>query len=186
MGRSRYPEAVAAFSSSRDAFRCASSLSGEARKRFEARLRQEVRELRDGIRALEERRLKEGMAGWKEINQDTRTPGQTRQAVDNLRARLEALEASMRRDGQAPLGVTLALGTAHFQAGQLADAEREFRAVLAADPRSGDAHNNLAVVLMLDGRLDEAEREVRLAEKAGVEVNPRLKQELKRRKATKP
>ena len=54
--------------------------------------------------------------------------------------------------------------------------------MLLADPRSGDAHNNLAVVLMLSGRLEEAEREVRLAEQAGVEVNPRLKDEIRKRR----
>ena len=56
--------------------------------------------------------------------------------------------------------------------------------MLALDPGSGDAHNNLAVVLMLTARLDEAEREVKLAEKAGVAVSPRLKDEIKKRKET--
>ncbi len=182
MGLGRHAEAVAAFSRSREAFRCLASLSGDSRKQAQDRLRQEIRELRDGIRSLEDRRLKEHLIQWKEINQDTRTPGQKLQALEDLRDRLRALEDALRRGAAVPLGVTLALGTAYFQAGQLADAEREFRSVLAADPRSGDAHNNLAVVCMLDGRLDEAEREVRLAEKAGVEVNPRLKQELRRRR----
>lgn len=64
----------------------------------------------------------------------------------------------------------------------LAEAEREFRAALAADPGTGDAHHNLAVVCLVDGRLDEAERELRLAEKAGVPIHPRLKDELRKRR----
>jgi Flp pilus assembly protein TadD len=103
-----------------------------------------------------------------------------------LRAHIDALEASLQSGTVVPVGVTLALGTAHFQAGSLADAEQEFRAALVADPRSGDAHNNLAVVCMLTSRLDEAEREVKLAEKAGVPVNPRLKDEIRRRKQNPP
>lgn len=35
---------------------------------------------------------------------------------------------------------------------------------------------------MLSDRLEEAEREVALAQKAGVEVNPRLKDEIRKRK----
>jgi Flp pilus assembly protein TadD len=182
MGLARYGEAVAAFSRSREAFRCSASAAGEARKRAESRLRVEISELRDGIRALDERRLKENLVLWKEVNDDTRSAGQKLRALEDLRGRLEALEGALRSGNAVPAGVNLAIGTAHFQAGQLADAEREFRGMLAADPRSGDAHNNLAVICMLDGRLDEAAREIRLAEKAGIDVSPRLKQELRRRR----
>jgi tetratricopeptide (TPR) repeat protein len=101
-------------------------------------------------------------------------------SIQEMEKRLWQLERRGRDD--APIGVTLALGTAHFHAGSLADAEREFRAVIAADPRSGDAHNNLAVVLMLTDRLEEAEREADLAEKAGVAVSPRLREEIRKRK----
>ena len=54
--------------------------------------------------------------------------------------------------------------------GAIADAEVEFRAVLARDPKSGDAHHNLALVLTITDRLDEAEREIAAAEKAGAPV----------------
>ena len=42
----------------------------------------------------------------------------------------------------------------------------------------GQAHNNLAVICMLTGRLDEAEAEVKLAERNGFRVNPRFKDDL--------
>ena len=182
MAAHRYPEAVAAFSRSREAFRCTSRLSGEERKLAERRMRDAIRELRDGIRSLEDRRLKESRVAWKEMNGETATLQETQRATNNLRNRLEDLESALKHGDRAPLGVTLALGTAHFQAGALDAAEREFRAVIRADPDSGDAHNNLAVVCMLTGRLDEAVREVRATENAGVPVTPQLKQELERRK----
>ncbi len=54
----------------------------------------------------------------------------------------------------------------------MADAEREYRAASKVEPKLGEAHNNLAVVLVLTGRLDDAEREMKAAEKAGFRVSP--------------
>ena len=50
------------------------------------------------------------------------------------------------------------------------------------NPKLGEAHNNLAVVLMMNGRLIEAEEEVRLAERAGLRLNQRFKDDLQERK----
>jgi len=44
----------------------------------------------------------------------------------------------------------------------------------------------MAVVCMLTGRLDEADSEVALAEKAGVKVPQGLKDEIKKRRAPQP
>lgn len=77
----------------------------------------------------------------------------------------------------------LALGNAYFQTGALTEAEREFRQALAALPDWGDAHHNLAVVLLATGRLDEAQEEADRAEAAGVAVHPRLREELQRKRA---
>jgi Flp pilus assembly protein TadD len=173
MGLRRFPDAVGAFGRSREAFRCAGG-SG--------RLDDQIRALRDVIRRFERNRSQEGGAQWRAVNGDSSTKGDALVAAHELERRLDDLERAKKSADPAPLGVTLALGTAYFQAGSLDDAEREFRAVLAADPRSGDAHNNLAVVLMLTERPDDAEREVKLAEKAGVPVPPRLKDEIRRRK----
>ena len=49
-----------------------------------------------------------------------------------------------------------------------------------------EAHNNLAVVLMLTGRLEEAEREMKTAEKAGFRVSPQFKEDLKKAMAGGP
>jgi Flp pilus assembly protein TadD len=83
-----------------------------------------------------------------------------------------------------PPGVTMALGTAYFQAGALEEAENEFMAVLRQDPASGDAENNLAVLYVAMGRLDDAEAALARAEKAGVKISPRLRDEIRQRRAS--
>lgn len=77
-----------------------------------------------------------------------------------------------------PPYVSLSLGSAYFRLGQMKDAEREFKAAIAADPRTGEAHNNLAVVYYETGRYPEAKASLRAAEKAGVKVHPALKAQI--------
>jgi tetratricopeptide (TPR) repeat protein len=48
------------------------------------------------------------------------------------------------------------LGIARQQAGQHADAARQYREVLRLEPANPDAHYNLAVALQADGRVDDA------------------------------
>lgn len=60
------------------------------------------------------------------------------------------------------------LGNAESSQGHAAEAERAYRRALALDPASADAANNLAWLLLEDGReLDEAERLARRAVDAG-------------------
>ena len=80
-----------------------------------------------------------------------------------------------------PAEVLLALGSAHFKDGSRDAAETEWKAATELNPKLGEAHNNLAVVYMTTGRLDEAAREITLAEKTGYPVNPGLKDELKQK-----
>lgn len=182
MGLKRYPEAVEAFGRARDAFGCATA-SEPALRQARRRADDEIRELREAIRKLEGDRLAQSRFPGREANRESPLSlAESRLVIQQLEARLAELERWRKRGGGIPPEVLLALGSAHFNAGSLADAEREYRAALALDPGSGDAHNNLAVVLMLTARLDEAEREVRRAEQAGVPVNPRLEQEIARRR----
>ncbi|MEO5761262.1 MAG: tetratricopeptide repeat protein [Vicinamibacteria bacterium] len=180
MAQQRYQEATQAFETSREAFRC-TPLSAEERKRRV----EEVRELRDTVRSLDQRRLKEIGAKWKEANGDMLTPGNRMRTVQDAERRLEQLEASLKDVDPSPPGVTLALGTALFQTGAIAEAETAFRAVLGRDRLSGDAHHNLALICAITDRLEEAEREMAAAEKAGVPIHPRLREEIERRKRLK-
>ena len=79
----------------------------------------------------------------------------------------------------------LALGSAYFRNGDSDAAEAQWRAAIDANPKLGEAHNNIAVIYMQTDRLDKALEEVTLAEKAGFKVNPQFKADLKEKKNVK-
>lgn len=79
---------------------------------------------------------------------------------------------------QVPGFVSLSLGSAYFRSGNLPEAEKAYLATVAADPKVGEAHNNLAVVYYQTGRYPQAKAALRAAEKAGVKVHPELKAEI--------
>jgi Flp pilus assembly protein TadD len=56
----------------------------------------------------------------------------------------------------------------------------EWQAAVQANPKLGEAHNNLAVLYMMSGKKAEAESSVKAAEKAGFKVNPQLKDDIKK------
>jgi Tfp pilus assembly protein PilF len=101
----------------------------------------------------------------------------------NRRRQLELIKRSqtgIAESFEPPSESLFALGSAYFRNGQLIEAEAQWKAALEVDASMGKAHNNLAVLYMLTGRIDEAEEEVRLAEKNGTQVNPQLKSDMKR------
>jgi len=182
----RYAEAAAAFEASREAWTCAAAASEDERRASRRRLDAQIDRLRRTQHSLDADRLERQLILHEEANGGQKPrPGQDariRDAIDRQIAQLEKLRG--RHASTPPPQIALALGSARFHAGDLAGAEREFRAATATDSTAGDAHNNLAVVLMLTGRLDEAERSVKAAEQHGVAVSPQLKAELRaRRKA---
>ena len=187
MERRRFPEAVLAFSLCRDALRCIREGDPKAREQFRRNLDREIRELRAALSGLERDRLVRQLVKGQEVDGGDRGRlGESAQTVHALELRLTDLVLLRNRPDREPAGLALALGNAHFHAGGLEEAEREFRRALATEPKNGDAHNNLAVVLMLEGKLDEAEREVAAAEKAGVHVAPRLEDEIQKRRSAPP
>jgi tetratricopeptide (TPR) repeat protein len=102
-----------------------------------------------------------------------------------LQERLRVLEGARMRGKEnivtVPAGLMLGLGSAYFRSGQMAEAEAAFLEAVKIDPKLGPAHNNLAVMHMMSGRFEEAEQEVRRAEKAGTPVSDSFKRELARR-----
>jgi Tfp pilus assembly protein PilF len=177
MATKRYVEAVKAFVATRDAFTRAAADQITNKVEGDRRLDDQIRYLRDARRAVESGRVR--TSGVNVTSKLAEIDGQIRQ-----------LEAMRRRGDQGgapqiPAYISLALGSAYFRTSAFPDAEREWRAALQADPKLGEAHNNLAVVLMLTGRLDEAEREVQLAEQSGHRVSEAFKADLKARKAGK-
>ena len=107
-----------------------------------------------------------------------------RQLQNTRRDMQEAIQRGNSADLQArvPAYVMLSLGSANFRAGRLADAERAYKDTIAADDRSGEAHNNLAVVYLMTGRYADAERSIAAAKKVGFRVNPQLEADIKAKK----
>ena len=110
---------------------------------------------------------------------------QLRTEITSLQERKRQLEDAERQLSPAqavPGYVSVALGSAFFRSGKLADAEEAYRSAIGADPKIGEAHNNLAVVYMETGRYAEAEKSVKAAERAGMRVPQALKDEIAKRK----
>jgi Flp pilus assembly protein TadD len=96
---------------------------------------------------------------------------------------LENQRTSVGGPFRPPAEVLLALGSAHFKDGSRDAAETEWKAATELNPRLGEAHNNLAVIYMQSDRLDAAQEEIKLAEKAGFRVNPQFKEDLRKKRA---
>jgi tetratricopeptide (TPR) repeat protein len=175
MALKSYPEAVRAYGACREALQSLAALGSEERAAAEARRDEELKDIRQSISAIESGRIK------------TVSPANS---VLRLEERVRFLEAARSKGAggsmRVPAELSLALGSAHFRAGQLAEAEREYGEALQADGRHGPAHNNLAVLYWMTGRLDEADRAVKQAERAGFKVSPRFKKDLDKARKESP
>jgi Tfp pilus assembly protein PilF len=171
MNTKRFPAAVAAYLACRDAFQ--TNLARLATHDMHAQ-----RVLDDQIRALEDERTL--LASGRVKAMLSGGPAELDRRISEMRALRFHDEKAM---PGTPAWISIALGSAYFRSGAMADAEREYRAALVADPKLGEAHNNLAVVCMLTGRYPEADDEIKAAEKAGFKVNPQLKADLKKASA---
>jgi len=108
-------------------------------------------------------------------------------ATIQLQERRRLLEQQQDKDSvnkvEVPPELSVALGSAYFRQRRLDDAEREYLAAIAAGDETGAAHNNVAVIYMMAGRLDEAKQSVLWAEEVGFRVDPRFKEDLEKRAA---
>jgi tetratricopeptide (TPR) repeat protein len=173
MALKQYPGAVEAYTKCRDLF------LGEATADRRSKAEKD-RELRDQIREMEESlvRLRGGQVKGA-------TPGQEIALEQRLSVMKDQLGRSNGGGQQIPAEVSLGLGSAYFRQNQMEPAEQNYRAAIGVNGKLGAAHNNLAVICMLTGRFDEAEREVKAAEKAGFAVSPKFKDDLKQRMSAK-
>ena len=171
MARRQYDDAIRAYIDSRDAFLAGAAARATNKVTTDRRIRDQIQTLQDYVRSLERR----GATNPTIIGD-----------IERQRTRIRQLEAQLTLSADSipdvPAGLSLALGSAFFRTDNFAEAEREYLAAVKVDPGFGEAHNNLAVVYMLTGRLEPAEQEIALAERAGFKVNPNLKADLKKRK----
>jgi tetratricopeptide (TPR) repeat protein len=176
MALKRYAEAVEAYTTSRDLVLREASLDRRAKAEMDRRRRDEIQELEESLVRVRIGQIK-----------GARPDGHQQVALEQ---RISVLKDNqMRGDHGAlriPAELSLGLGSAHFRLGQHQQAEQNYRAAIAVDGKMGAAHNNLAVIYMMTGRLDEATREMEAAEKAGFTVSSRFKEDLKQRRAAAP
>jgi tetratricopeptide (TPR) repeat protein len=169
VSQQRYASAIKAYLDCIEA--CRSIYALRQTNRFEAEKRRDddIRELREtvALAQAQARRAAGSGLGLRAV--------QLEQQLQNLERTRTSIDAPF----QAPGEVLLALGSAYFHNGQIEQAEFEWQVAVQVNPQLGEAHNNLAVVYMRTGRLEAAEREMKLAEKYGVRVNPQFKADLK-------
>jgi tetratricopeptide (TPR) repeat protein len=174
MATKRYRQAVIAYQKCRDVFQgnAAAVVGNEMAYQ---------RRIDDQIQALEDQKRSYSQVPGRNANSPASLAN-----IQQLDMQISQMRDLRRRTAggpePTPPWITIALGSAYFRTDAMADAEREYRAAVAVAPNLGEAHNNLAVVYMLTRRFDEAEAEIKAAEKAGFKVNPQLKDDLKKAK----
>ena len=169
MATRRYDAAVGAFLRTREVFEANAVNALQDETAAQQRIRDRITSLEDARNAFET-----GIA--RSLN--------TFATIQRLDMQIRHLQFQMHRKSRqpepVPAWISIALGGAYFRSNAMAEAEREYRAALAVDPGLGEAHNNLAVVLMLTRRYAEAAEELKAAEDAGVRVNPQFKEDLRK------
>ena len=172
MAMKKYAEAIASYTKARDLYRA------QAGRQFSNQ--QEAQRYRqDRLTEIDEM-IRQAQTGPQNLAAQER--------MRQLQEYRRQIQLSFQRGGNitiensVPAFVSLALGSAYFRSGKLEDAEREYKTAVATDPKTGEAHSNLAVVYFETGRYDEAERAVAAAEKAGYKVHPQLKQDIREKK----
>jgi superkiller protein 3 len=164
----RYQEAVAALTTSRDLYQ------EQASAKFNSQMEAD-RYRQDRLMELQDMRsqLSKGP-------QNDRTQNQMRQVDDAIRLTSEEKSRNLNLaiENPVPSFVSLSLGSALYRAERYPEAEIAYRAAIKADERSGEAHNNLAVLYLTLQRYADALAEVKAAEKVKFRVNPELKEEI--------
>jgi tetratricopeptide (TPR) repeat protein len=165
----RYAEAVEALTTCRELFNTAASTKFNSQMEAD-RYRQD--------RLLELQDMRTQLAKGP---QSDRTQNEMRQVDNAIRMTTEDKSRGLNIAIEEPVPsfVSLSLGSALFRAERLDEAEIAYKAAIKADQKAGEAHNNLAVLYLMQSRYTDALTEVKAAEKAGFRVNPELKDQIK-------
>jgi tetratricopeptide (TPR) repeat protein len=173
MALRRYQDAIRALNA------CSAIFSADASKTFNNQL-EANRQRQDRLMELQDLRSQVSKGPQNQGTQDS-----MRQIDNAIRMTNNAFDRGQNVALEIPVPsfVSLSLGSAYFRAEQFTEAERYYRAAISSDPKVGEAHNNLAVVLMMKAQYTDALAELKAAEKAGFRVNPDLKDQIKSRMA---
>lgn len=176
MALQQYDAAVRALERSRDAYAHTGTQEAEYRLLANAARQNQVNVLKRRLADLESP-TPSSMSGGAPAAQNTEMQD-LKQQIRTLQAERDA-GPSTGTLSPVPSFVSLTLGSAYFRVDRLPDAEREFRAALAVEPKFGEALSNLALVCLLTGRAQEAQSYIRVAEEAKFTVNPELKRRIR-------
>lgn len=180
LGKSRvalkqYDAAARAFERARDSYARLGTQDAEYRLLANRAREDQVRNLRQRLAMLESSASSAGGPGTGGASPEILD---LRQQIREFRGEREIGPATG-TPSPVPAFLSLALGSAYFRLDRVADAEREFRAAIAVDPKFGEALSNLALVCLVTGRAAEAQTYVRTAEEARFKVNPELKRQIR-------
>ena len=156
MGLERFTSAALAFQRCLEATRNVHGLRESARVEADRLMLEAVDEMRDTIR----RRGSDTLRG---------------RQLDAYVSRMLGKRKSLSAVYEPPARVLLALGSAHYRAGNVDRAQYYWSEAVRIEDGLGEAWNNLAVVQLRAGRQQEAAEAVKNAERAGFRVNPQLK-----------
>lgn len=173
MSQRDFPAAVRAYTGSRTAHKEATVRQAQKALDSERRRREGSQALRDMLAELNRAVANPNLplSQTQQIRRQIVFAEQNIQQLDRLWGLGSAVD-------QVPPGISVALGSAYFRCGAFADAEREYLAALAVNPKIGEANNNLAVVYIYLGRIPEAMEQVKRAERNGYKVHTDLNKEL--------
>jgi tetratricopeptide (TPR) repeat protein len=163
MNLKRYASAIQAFTRCIESTRTLYGLAETNRFAVEKQRDDEVREMRETVRTLQ----------------------QSGHQLLAMRAEQHLLDLDKQRSSlstgyRPPAEVLLSLGSAYFRNGDRDAAETQWKAAIEVNGRLGEGHNNLAAVYLQTGRYVEADAEIKAAEKSGFRVNPQLKEDVKK------
>jgi tetratricopeptide (TPR) repeat protein len=171
MALKRYVEAVHAYRACEDAVARLNTVGQKERERRDRETVDEIAELKTSLVQLQTGKLKYVPSAALIVRIEERI-----RLLENARfAGRDVL--------RVPAEVHLGLGSAYFRQNHLPEAERAYGDALRADRRLGAAHNNLAVLYMLTGRLAESRTEMEAAERSGFTVDARFRADLQAREA---
>ena len=169
VARKEYATAVTAFEAAKKAFHDRAEMNSHQRFQSESAREDRIRKLKDLIRTVGD--YGSGSAAARQAMME-------KQEWEAEVAALEAQQDMAKGPPRVPPGLSLALGSAYFRTGRVADAEREYRAAIEAQPKMGEARVNLAVVLLMTGRAAEAKQELALAKKNKAAVPAGLEKDI--------
>ena len=169
MTQGRFEDALAEYTAAERGYREISDLLYQLSVQRYADAQREIRELEDEVRVINSANVK--------VSESTRASKslELKEKIRELRAMEYPDEAAAL---EPPPAFHFHRGNALFRLGRATEALESWETCVAEDPQFPLVYNNLAIIYLQQGRIDEALQSLSKAEELGVTVNPKLKADL--------